>query len=150
MRRIAPLVVALLALAAAVPAAAEGDDPTGLLGMDPMQVFAALGAPREIFAWRGAEPTEDDIVFFYPDFRYVFWFQSRVWQVRFDHRYDGTVLGFSIGMGSGEAQTVGKGRLQESEGSLYLALDTGPFPVRVRLALADDRVADIYVFRSDW
>jgi hypothetical protein len=150
MPRTRTLVVALLAIAAAAAAASGPDDPTGLIGMDPSQLYAALGAPREIFTWRAADPAEDDLVFFYPDFRYVFWFQSRVWQVRFDHRYTGTVLGFSIGMGSGEAQTLGEGRLLESEGSLYLTLDTGPYPIRVRLAMVDDRVADIYVYRSDW
>jgi hypothetical protein len=140
----------LLALAAGAAVAAGPDDPTDLIGMDPAQIFAALGAPREIFTWRGAEPAEDDIVFFYPDFRYVFWFQSRVWQVRFDHRHGGTVLGFSIGMERAEAQVCGQGRLQDFEGSLYLTLDTGRYPVRVRLAMVDDRVADIYVYRSDW
>jgi len=150
MHRTAPLAVALLVLAAAVRAAAEGDDPTCLIGMDPSQALAALGAPREIFAWRGEEPAEDDIVFFYPDFRYVFWFQSRVWQVRFDHRYEGTVLGFSIGMDRDEVLALGEGKLQEAGDSLYLALDTGPYPVRVRLAMIDDRIADIYVYRSDW
>jgi len=147
MHRIAPLAVALL-VAAAAPAVA--DDPTGLIGMNPAQAFAALGAPQEIFAWRGQEPAEDDIVFFYPDFRYVFWFQSRVWQVRFDGRYAGTVLGFSIGMDHAAAQAQAEGRLQEAGDSLYLALDTGPYPIRVRLAMVDHRIADIYVFRSDW
>jgi hypothetical protein len=142
---------ALLLVLAAVAAAADGaDDPTALIGMNPAQVVAALGAPREIFSWRGAEPAEDDIVFFYPDFRYVFWFQSRVWQVRFDRRYAGSVLGFSIGMVRAEAEARGQGRLEEREGSLYLALDTGPYPLRVRLAVIDDRIADIYVYRSDW
>ena len=145
------LAVVLLACAAAAAAGAAGpDDPVDLIGMDPPQVFAALGAPGEIFAWRGAEPAEDDVVFFYPDYRYVFWFQSRVWQVRFDNRYAGTVLGFSIGMKRADAEAVGQGRLQESGGSLFLSLDSGRFPVRVRLAMLDDRVDDIYVYRSDW
>jgi hypothetical protein len=150
MPRTITLVVALLALAVGAAAAAGPDDPTDLIGMDPAQVFAALGAPREIFTWRAAEPAEDNIVFFYPDFRYVFWFQSRVWQVRFDHRYAGAVLGFSIGMKRAEVEAGGQGRLQESDGSLFLSLDTSRYPVRVRLAMLDDRVDDIYVYRSDW
>lgn len=150
MRRSTPLAVALLLLAVTVPALADADDPTALIGMDPAQAFAALGAPREIFAWRGEMPGEDDIVFFYPDFRYVFWFQSRVWQLRFDRHYEGTVLGFAIGMDRGEAQALGEGKLQEAGDSLYLAIDTGPYPVRVRLALIDGRIDDIYLYRSDW
>jgi hypothetical protein len=147
----ATLVVAALLAVAAVAATAGGpDDPTALIGMDPAQLFAVLGAPSQIFAWRGEEPGEDDIVFFYPDFRYVFWFQSRVWQLRFDRRYAGTVLGFAIGMDRAEAQARGEGKLLDSGGSLYFVLDTGPYPVRVRLAMADDRIVDIYVYRGDW
>ncbi len=118
--------------------------------MDPARAFAALGAPAGIFTQRGAVPNEDDVVFFYPDFRYVFWFGNRIWQVSYDRRYAGTVLGFSIGMGRAEAEAAAPGRLKESEGSLYLSVDTGPFPVRVRLAMVDGRITDIYVYRSDW
>ncbi|OHD67404.1 MAG: hypothetical protein A2177_03745 [Spirochaetes bacterium RBG_13_68_11] len=149
MSRLRTLVVALLVFAAGA-AVAGPDDSIDLIGMDPAQVFAALGAPREIFTWRAAEPTEDNIVFFYADFRYVFWFQSRVWQVRFDNRYTGAVLGFSIGMKRADVEAGGQGRLQESGGSLFLSLDTGRYPVRVRLAMLDDRVDDIYLYRSDW
>jgi hypothetical protein len=144
--------IAVVLLAAALRLSAETVDPADLIGMDPPAAFAALGAPQEIFAWRGTEPAEDNVVFFYPDFRYLFWFGCRVWQVRYDSRFVGTVMGFAIGMGRAEAEavTVGKGMLQESGGSLYLAVDTGRFPVRLRLAMVEGRVADIYVYRSDW
>jgi hypothetical protein len=149
MSRTLAVVVAFLALAA-VAANAGPAGPTELIGMDPAQAFAALGAPAGIFTPRGAVPNEDDVVFFYPDFRYVFWFGNRVWQVSYDRRYAGSVLGFSIGMGRAEAEAAAPGRLQESGGSLFLSVDTGRFPLRVRLALAEGRVSDIYVYRSDW
>jgi hypothetical protein len=149
MSRTLAIVAALLALAAVAAAAGPGD-PTELIGMDPAQAFAALGAPAGIFTQRGAVPNEDDVIFFYPDFRYVFWFGNRVWQVSYDRRYAGTVLGFSIGMGRAEADAAASGRLRESDGSLYLTVDTGRFPLRVRLAMVGGRVTDIYVYRSDW
>ena len=152
MSRTLVVVAALLALAAgAAPAGpAEPCSPTELIGMDPAQAFAALGAPAGIFTQRGTVANEDDVVFFYPDFRYVFWFGNRVWQVSCDRRYAGSVLGFSIGIGRAEAEAAAPGRLQESGGSLFLSVDTGRFPLRVRLAMADGRVTDIYVYRSDW
>jgi hypothetical protein len=149
MRR-TPAVVAVLLVHAAAAANAGPDSPTELIGMDPAQAFAALGAPAGIFTQRGTEPNEDDVVFFYPDFRYVFWFGNRVWQVCYDRRYAGSVMGFSIGMGRAEAEAATPGRLQESGGSLFLSVDTGRFPLRVRLAMAGGRVTDIYVYRSDW
>jgi hypothetical protein len=149
MSRTLAVVVALLALAANAAAAGPGD-PTELIGMDPAQAFAALGAPAGILTQRGAVANEDDVIFFYPDFRYVFWFGNRVWQVCYDRRYAGTVLGFSIGMGRAEAESAAPGRLQESGGSLYLSVDTGRFPLRIRLAMTEGRITDIYVYRSDW
>jgi hypothetical protein len=152
MSRTIAIVVAFLALAAGAATAGPSGSgsPTELIGMDPAQAFAALGAPAGIFTQRGTTADEDDVVFFYPDFRYVFWFGNRVWQVSYDRRYAGTVLGFSIGMGRAEAEAAAPGRLQESGGSLFLSVDTGRFPLRVRLAMAEGRVTDIYVYRSDW
>ena len=155
MRRTLAVAVSLLAFA--VGTAAAGPDgpggpvsPAELIGMDPAAAFEVLGAPAGIFTQRGAVQNEDDVVFFYPDFRYVFWFGNRIWQVSYDRRYAGAVLGFSIGMGRAEAEAAAPGRLRESEGSLYLSVDTGRFPLRVRLAMADGRITDIYVYRSDW
>ncbi len=39
---------------------------------------------------RGAESWQDDVVFYFPTNLSVFWYQSRVWQVRFDRRYAST------------------------------------------------------------
>lgn len=152
MIRTLAVTAALLALfAGAATAGPSGpDDPTELIGMDPALAFAALGAPTGIFTQRGAVQNEDDVVFFYPDYRYVFWYCNRVWQVGYDRRYAGTVLGFTIGMARAEAEAAAPGRLRESDGSLYLSVDTGRFPLRVRLAMTEGRVTDIYVYRSDW
>jgi hypothetical protein len=149
MTRIPAVVAALLAFAVD-GAAAFPVDPDELIGMDPAQAFAALGAPAGVFAQRGAVAAEDDVVFFYVDCCYVFWTGNRIWQVSYDRRYAGRVLGFAIGMGRAEAEAVTPGRLREADGSLYLSVDSGRFPVRVRLVMTDGRVTDIYVYRSDW
>jgi hypothetical protein len=149
MHRVTVVAVALLVLAG-LPAPAETPDPAQLVGATLAEAYAALGAPSEVFVHRGTVAAEDDVVFFYPACCYLFWHGNRAWQVSFDRRYAGEVLGFRLGMDRAAAEEVAPGRLRESDGSLWLSTDSGRFPLRVRLVLADGRVDAIYVFRSDW
>ncbi len=149
------LCVALAPRALAVetaPGATSPDefDPRPLLGMDPASALTAFGAPREIFALRGHSEAEDDVVFFYEQFLYLFWFQNRVWQVRFDRRFDGRVLGLAIGMSRVQVEAACPAPLTGQDGSLYFDLDGCPCPARVRLLFDAEGLADIYVYRSDW
>jgi hypothetical protein len=149
MRPAVPLLVLLLA--AAPHAAADTIDATRLLGMDPAAAVAALGAPGQLFAWRGSEPARDTVVFYYPDAMYLFWYKDRVWQVRFDRRYPGSVLGLTMGMFRDLALAVIGGRPSVASGdSLYVDLAASPFPVRARLVFDGDVLSDLYVYRSDF
>jgi hypothetical protein len=125
-------------------------DPLPLLGMDAAAALDSFGPPREVFPVRGAGQDEDDVVFFYDSFLYLFWFQNRVWQVRFDRRFDGSVLGLAIGMSRAEVETCCRGRLVASEDSSYFDLPGCPCPVRVRVVFEEGYASDIYVYRSDW
>ena len=72
--------------------------------MDPSAALAAFGPPREIFPLRGLEEAEDDVVFFYDESLYMFWYRNRVWQVRFDRRFERRVLGLTMGMSRTEVE----------------------------------------------
>ncbi len=125
-------------------------DPLPLIGMDPSSALQAFGPPREIFPFRGAEEGEDNVVFFYDDYLYIFWFRSRVWQVRFDRRFDGEVLGLRLGMTREQVERAST-RVLISEGdSLYVDVAGAGYPVRVRLVFDSDALSDIYVYRSDY
>jgi hypothetical protein len=128
----------------------EDFDPLPLIGMDPAAALAAFGPPREIFPLRGAGQAEDDVVFFYDQYLYMFWFRSRVWQVRFDRRFDRRVLGLTIGMSRTEAAQACPATLLPSGDSLYFDVPGCACPVRVRLVFESDALADIYVYRSDY
>jgi hypothetical protein len=125
-------------------------DPVPLLGMDTAAAFESFGPPREVFAVRGAGEDEDDVVFFYDSFLYLFWFQNRVWQVRYDRRFDGRVRGVAIGMSRAEVQSLCGGCMAEQEGSLYFDLPAAPCPARMRVVFEEGAACDIYVYRSDW
>ncbi len=125
-------------------------DPIALIGLDLRAALEVLGLPREVFPFRGEAPAEDNVVFFYPDYVYLFWYRDRVWQVRCDRRFDGTVFGVRLGMSIEEAR-AGNGRaLIERGDSIYFDVTDAAYPIRVRLVFADGLLNDVYVYRSDY
>jgi len=129
---------------------AEDFDPLPLIGMDPSAALQAFGPPREIFPFRGTAESEDNVVFFYDDYHYIFWFRSRVWQVRFDRRFERGVLGLSLGMSREQVARASTRALLSAGDSLYFDFGGARFPVRVRLVFEADSLSDIYVYRSDY
>jgi len=130
--------------AAAQAAPPKAFDPSALIGMDLAAAYAALGAPAEVFSF------EQAVVFFYPDYTYLFWFQNRIWQVRVDRRYAGAAMGFQMGEGKAEA-TSRIGRLFREQGdAVSYHIETAGFPLEARLVFEDGKLTDLYVYRSDW
>ena len=141
-----------------------GSDPTRYLGMDIGSAVTALGLPRDMFTWRGTDQGRDNVVFYYPDALYLFWFRDRVWQVRFDRRSTTPVFGLTIGMSRDRIIQTYPRKLLVSGDSLYFDLDpdgfpSGPppatgsargFPVRVRLVFDAGMLSDMYIYRSDF
>jgi hypothetical protein len=125
-------------------------DPLPLIGMDPPSALQAFGPPREIFPFRGAEDGEDNVVFFYDDYLYIFWFRNRVWQVRFDRRFEGEVLGLRPGMTRAQVEQASTRTLVSAGDSLYFDVAGASYPVRTRLVFDSDALCDIYVYRSDY
>ncbi len=120
-----------------------------LIGMDLNQAYQTFGVPVQVYPLRGSETWQDDVVFYYPEHIYLFWFRSRVWQVRVDSRY-GKQL-FSLRMGDSRERVLelmgapGK----EFEDSLLYHLEDRGYPVRVRFYFEDGVLTDVYCFRGD-
>jgi hypothetical protein len=169
MRPTARLLCVLLLGLLAARAGADGvgtavGDPTHFLGMDLGAAVTALGLPRDMFTWRGTDQGRDNVVFYYADALYLFWFRDRVWQVRFDRRYTGPVFGLTIGMSRDQIIQSYPRKLLVSGDSLYFDLDPDGFPsdpplatnsargfpVRVRLVFDAGVLSDMYVYRSDF
>lgn len=149
-RRTLPVITVMLALLAR-PAAADSIEAAGVIGLQLKPVVDAFGLPQSMFSFRGSDETRDDVVFYYPDHMYLFWYKDRVWQVRFDRRASKVIHGVSLGMSRTEVESAVPERpLVASGDSLYFDLDAASFPVRVRLVFAGDTVSDIYVYRSDF
>ena len=124
-------------------------DLPALIGLTLGEVHQSLGAPAEVYALRGQEPEQDDVVFYYPSHLYLFWFENRVWQVRADSRFPGQV--FALSMGASRQQVIAAlGRpILEFPDSLVFHIEDRGYPIQARLYFDESGLADVYCFRGD-
>lgn len=123
-------------------------DLSNFLGMLPSETYDLLGAPQEVLASK----TSDDLiqlVHFYSDFIYLFWYKNRVWQLRLDQRFRGRFMGLSMGMTREQVESmIGPPRHRDENWFTY-ELPVLGFPRRMRLKFTNNRLSDLYYFRSD-
>ena len=126
-------------------------DPGELLGMTPAQAFMRFGAPDRVFAVRGAEPWQDDVVFEYSGGFSLFLCLDRVWQVRLAEPYAAPVMGFSLGASVERAVSVfGVPELLEAA-SWEWNLPGSAWPVRLRgNGDAAGAIREVYIYRADF
>lgn len=149
----APLALLLLLAASSAPGQAVEDaqplDLPELVGLTLAEALERLGAPAEVSAVRGEEAWQDDVVFFYPQHLYLFWYQNRVWQVRLDARYEGRFRGLAMGASRGEVVEALGAPMKELPDSVVYQLEERGYPVRLRLHFEEERLVDLYCYRAD-
>jgi hypothetical protein len=126
------------------------------VGLTLQEAYEILGVPEEVFPFRGAEVWQDNVVFYYNNHIYLFWYGNRVWQVRLDKRYEGN-LGprgdpeiFFMGMERGLVRALlGEPFAEDEVSSIYLLPDQG-YPVRLRLFFESGVLTDLYLYRGDF
>jgi hypothetical protein len=171
-RRVVALALAASALATAAPLAAAAepapaqpappaarpqsvpaildDDPSSLLGLSLGDVFARLGAPASVYALRGDESWQDDVAFSYGSGYAAFIYGDKLWQIRFTKPYAGSLFGLFLGDSQDKILSILGQPYENGPGYLVYRMPYKPYPVRLRLALQDERLADAYLFRADF
>lgn len=155
MRRLPAALVTFMLLAASLRAdpgvaATDDFDPTKLIGLDLKSAMSQLGVPQSVYTFRGDDADQDNVVFYYSNYLYLFWYQDRVWQVRFDRRFAHALFGLTLGTPRDVIMRSFSRPLTAREDSLYFDIDDSEFPLRVRLVFADGVLSDVYVYRSDF
>jgi hypothetical protein len=113
--------------------------------MDLPALLAGFGAPRSVYAVRGIEEWQDDVVFVY-DHGDFYIYKDRVWQA-------GLKSAYGIGAGdSREAALLALGeKTEDREHYLLCPLPGGSWPLTLRCNLDDQgKVSVIFIYRSDF
>jgi hypothetical protein len=133
-------------------ATSPGLDLPALVGLTLPEAFQLFGAPEQVYAARGEESWQDDVVFYYPGHLYLFWYQNRVWQARVDEHHAGGFLASGpLAMGRSREEVLGLlgPPMREIGDSLVYHLEDRGYPVRLRLYFREGLLADAYCYRGD-
>jgi hypothetical protein len=144
------LLALVIVMSIAARLSGEDFDPTRFIGLDIRSAVAALGLPQEMFTYRGTEEQKDNVVFYFPDYLYLFWYRNKVWQVRCDRRFTAPVFGLTLGESREQVERTFLRPLTSNGESLYFDLSDGDVPLRVRLVFTASVLSDLYVYRSDF
>ena len=142
-----PFIPLLLLLLIAFPLWSQdsGVDPLFFVGMKLEELIGRYGPPRAVYAARGSESWQDDVVFEYDqgDF-YIY--RDRVWQVGLASAY-----GIALGDPKPAALLVLGGRAEDRGNYLLFPLPDGGWPLMLRIDFSGTGlVSAIFVYRPDF
>ena len=124
-------------------------DLPALIGLTLGEAHQGLGVPAEVYTLRGKAAEQDDVVFYYTNHLYLFWFENRVWQVRADRRFSGKVFGLPMGVTRERViEALGRPVLEYPDSLVFHIEDRG-YPIQARLYFDEQGLADAYCFRGD-
>ena len=123
----------------------EPGDPVLLVGLTLDELVRRFGTPQSVYAVRGLEEWQDDVVFVY-DHGDFFIYRDRVWKLGLR-----TVRGIRTG-DTRAAVFLALGSRAESRGnSVLYPLDGAAWPLMLRCDFdRADRVQAIYIYRTDF
>lgn len=125
--------------------------PEEAIGLTLEQAITTFGYPDSMYVYRGEEAWQDDVVFYYPNHLYLFWYNDRVWQLRLDNRYTAPFLGLSMGDTREKVtEVLGSPLGAEENWEVYQMVSDG-FSIRARIFYSEDGVInDVYIYRGDY
>lgn len=133
-------------------------DPSSWLGLTPEAVYGVRGAPAEVYP-QAVDTQRWQVVHYYADHTYLFWFQNHVWQVRADKLWTGRIptpqplpdgsAGIAMGTPRADVEAALGTPMSRGEGWSIWALNHQGFPRRLRLIFTDGVLSDAYFYRSE-
>ena len=126
------------------------DDPSVLLGKNISGIIQDFGPPAKVYALRGPEAWQDDVVFEYADGFSFFLFGDRVWQIRLIAPYGQSCLGVFIGDTVDKICAMLGKPYTNNDTTAEWRLPSNGYPVRMRILIKEDKIFDIYIYRADF
>jgi hypothetical protein len=134
-----------LAVIAPVCAQDAETDPASLIGVNLRELVSRFGPPDSVFAIRGLEEWQDDVVFVYGEQDFYI-FKDQVWQFSVK-----SYSGASIGMRRERLTPLFGEALEEQSGYILFPLTGYSMPLTLRFNTdLRDLVSAIFIYRSDF
>jgi hypothetical protein len=136
--------VSLWAQNASPTAPGQYDEQLSFVGMRLDDLFQRFGPPQTVYAARGGETWQDDVVFVYKegDF-YVY--RDRVWQIGIK-----SVYGIKVGDAKAVAMLVLGENVQDQGDYALYSFSGGAWPLLLRVNFTAGKISAIYVYRPDY
>jgi hypothetical protein len=133
------------ALWAQIPGVSAPENPANLVGLTLDDVIGRFGAPRGVYAVRGGEEWQDDVVFAYGD-REFYFYGDRVWQLGLK-----TAHGIRVGENRNVIPLIMGDAAAVEEHYSLAPLDGWPWPMNIRFN-NDSRgiITAIFIYRCDF
>jgi hypothetical protein len=126
-------------------AGANADVQLSFVGMRLAELVERFGSPKAVFAVRGNEIWQDDVVFQYAEGDFYI-FKDRVWQVKL-----ASARGISLGDPRAAALLVLGGTAEDRGDHLLLTLAEKNWPLMFRVNFNNaGLVSALYIYRSDY
>ena len=131
------------ALPLASPSALPATDPVSFIGMTLTETLRRFGVPRSVYAVRGLEEWQDDVVFVCDEADFYI-YKDRVWQAGLKE-----VRGIKTG-DPGAVVSLILGAVERRENSLFCFLNEGAWPLMLRFDLNNTgAIKAIFIYRTD-
>jgi hypothetical protein len=123
----------------------ENSEPIeSVIGMTVAEIFSQFGAPQTVYAVRGEDVWQDDVVFVYKDFDcYVY--QDRVWQIGLK-----SALGINIGDSRDVAALVLGDVAVVFDNCMIASLPSKDWPLAIRVNFNEQgKITALFIYRPD-
>jgi hypothetical protein len=139
----------LLLFLVTLPLAAQqqpAPDAENAVGLTLKEVFSYYGQPDTVYAVRGSEEWQDDVVFVYDNLKLdVYIYKDRVWQVCVQ-----SALGLKKGDRKAAVLLALADNIEDRDSYLLYSYPNTVWPKYARFNLdAANRISEIYVYRPD-
>ncbi|MDR2924103.1 MAG: hypothetical protein LBU85_12290 [Treponema sp.] len=122
----------------------RNDEIVSNIGLGLEDLFLRFGAPKTVYAARGNEDWQDDVVFVYSEWDFYI-YRDRVWQIGVKSGY-----GMKVGDAKAAALTALADKAQDEGDYLLYPITGGVWPLSLRVNFTAGRVSGIYVYRTDF
>lgn len=120
-------------------------DPASRIGLDLGELVARCGAPESVYAVRGGQDWQDDVVFVYEDGDYYI-YRDRVWQMGLRSAY-----GISVGDREALISLVLEKGVETFDGYTLCSLPGRAWPLTVRFNVdKNGLITHIFIYRPDF